>query len=176
MVAKTDCHLSAGLQRVDKKCTMNKRHKKSSESLSTLLTTLTSMALGEIVAEARGKVISLRVLPDGKVEVSLQGSGRLLGSEITDITTFSSAMRPNGTAYGEGQTILMLSDGGGSAEFKGTGVGKPTGRGGWRYSYGGAFQTITSQKLGRLLDVYIVGEYNADENGNYQWKDWEWKY
>jgi hypothetical protein len=117
-----------------------------------------SMALGEIVAEARGKVTSLRVLPDRKVEVSLQGSGKLLGSEIADITTFSSAMRPNGTAYGEGQTILMLSDGGGgSAEFKGTGVGK-TIAWGWRYSYGGAFQTVTSQKLGRLLDVYIVGE------------------
>lgn len=154
---------------------MNKRHKKFSESLSTLLTTLTSMALGEIVAELHGKVTNLRVVPDGKVEVSLQGSGKLLGSEVTDITTFSSTMRPNGTAHGEGQTILMLSDGG-SATWKGSGVGKPTGQGGWKYSFGGAFQTITSQKLGRLLDVYIVGEYNADENGNYQWKAWEWKY
>jgi hypothetical protein len=133
------------------------------------------MALGEIVAEVSGKITSLRVLPDGKVEVSQQGSGKLLGSEITEITTFSSAMRPNGTAYGEGQTIYMLSDGG-LAEFKGTGVGKPTGRGGWRYSFGGAFQNIASQKLGRLLDVYTVGEYNADENQNYQVKMWEWKY
>jgi hypothetical protein len=134
------------------------------------------MALGEIVAEVRGKVTNLRALPDGKVEVSLQGSGKLLGSEITDITTFSSAMRSNGAAYGEGQAILMLRDGGGSAEFKGTGIGKPTGQGGWRYSYGGTFHTVTSQKLVRLLDVYVVGEYNSDENGNYQWKLWEWKY
>jgi hypothetical protein len=133
------------------------------------------MALGEIVAEARGKVANLRVVPDGKVEVSLQGSGKLLGSEAIDITTFSSIMRPNGTAYGEGQTILMLNDSG-SATWKGSGVGKPTGQGGWRYSFGGSFQTITSQKLGRLLDVYIVGEYEADADGNYQWKEWEWKY
>jgi hypothetical protein len=121
-----------------------------------------------------GKVTTLRVLPDSKVEVSQQGSGKMLGSEITEISTFSSTMRPNGTAYGEGQSIRMLSDGG-SAEFKGTGVGKPSGRG-WRWSYGGTFQTVTSQKLGRLLDIYIVGEYNADENGNYQSKEWEWKY
>jgi hypothetical protein len=175
MVVKTDCHLSAALQRLDNKCTMNKRHKKSSESLSALLTTLTSMALGEIVAEVHGKTTSQRVLPDGKVEVSQQGSGKLLGSEITEITTFSSVMRPNGTANDEGQTIRMLSDGSGSAEFKATGVGKQIARG-WRYSYGGTFHNITSQKLGRLLDVYIVGEYNSDEDGNYQCKEWEWKY
>ena len=135
------------------------------------------MALGEIVAELRGKVASLRAMPDDKVEVTLQGSGKLFGSEVIDITTFSSTMRPNGIAYGEGQTILMLSDGNGSATWKGSGIGKPTGQGGWRYSFGGAFQTITSEKLGRrLLDVYIVGEFNSDENGNYQWKVWEWKY
>jgi hypothetical protein len=134
------------------------------------------MALGEIVAEVRGKVTNLRALPDGKVEVSLQGSGKLLGREITDITTFSSVMRSNGTAYGDGQAILMLREEVGSAEFKGTGIGKPTGHGGWRYSYGGTFHIITSEKLGRLLDVYVVGEYNSDENGNYQWKLWEWKY
>ena len=133
------------------------------------------MALGEIVAELHGKVTNLRVVQDGKVEVSLQGSGKLLGNEVIDITTFSSTMRPNGTAYGEGGTILMLSDGG-SSTWKGSGVGKPTGQGRWRYSFGGAFQTITSEKLGRLLDIYVVGEYNSDENGNYQWKIWEWKY
>jgi hypothetical protein len=84
-------------------------------------------------------------------------------------------MRPNGTSYGEGHQAIMSSDG--SAVWKGSGVGKPIGQGGgWKYAYAGAFQTVTSQKWGRLLDVYTVGEYDVDENGNYHWKIWEWKY
>jgi hypothetical protein len=132
------------------------------------------MALGEILGEVRGKITAMRVLPDGKMEVSQQGTGKLLGSEITEVVTYQPTMRSNGTAYGEAQQIIMSSDG--SAVWKGSGVGKPTGRGGWKYAYAGAFQTVASQKLGRLLDVYIVGEYDVDENGNYQWKAWEWKY
>jgi hypothetical protein len=60
--------------------------------------------------------------------------------------------------------------------MEGSGVGKLTGRGRWRYSYAGAFQTVTFQKSGRLLDVYTVGEYDVAENANYHWKVWEWKY
>jgi hypothetical protein len=132
------------------------------------------MAIGEELGEMRGKITAMRVLPDGKMEVSQQGTGKLLGSEITEVVTYQPTMRSNGTAYGEAQQIIMSSDG--SAVWKGSGVGKPTGRGGWKYAYAGAFQTVASQKLGRLLDVYIVGEYDVDENGNYQWKAWEWKY
>ena len=58
----------------------------------------TSMALGEVLGEARGKVAGLRALGDGIIEVSLQGKGTLLGSEMEDVTTFGSVMRPNGTA------------------------------------------------------------------------------
>jgi hypothetical protein len=41
----------------------------------------------------------------------------LLGSEITDAVTYWTVMRPNGTAYGEGQQAIMSSDG--SAVWKG---------------------------------------------------------
>jgi hypothetical protein len=133
------------------------------------------MALGEVLGEARGKIASMKVLPDGKVEVSVQGRGNLLGSEITDIVTYSAVMRPNGTAYGEAHEMAMSNDGG-LAVWTGAGVGKPTGHGGWKYSYGGAHQNASSQKWARLLDVYTVGEYEVDENGNYHWKLWEWKY
>jgi hypothetical protein len=135
------------------------------------------MALGEVLGEARGKVTAMRVLSDGKMEVSQQGNGKLLGSEITDTVTYWTVMRPNGTAYGEGHQIIMSSDGS-AAVWKGSGVGKPIGQGGggWKYAYAGAFQTVSSQKWGRLLDVYTVGEYDVDQNQNYHWKMWEWKY
>jgi hypothetical protein len=135
------------------------------------------MAIGEVLGEARGKITAMRVLSDGKMEVSQQGTGNLLGSEITDAVTYWTVMRPNGTAYGEGNQLIMSSDG--SAVWKGSGVGKPIGQGssgGWKYAYAGAFHTVSSQKWRRLFDVYTVGEYDVDQNQNYHWKMWEWKY
>jgi hypothetical protein len=133
------------------------------------------MTLGEELGEGRGKITTIRVLPDGKMEVSQQGNGKLLGSEISDAATYWTVMRPNGTAYGEGQQAIMSGDGG-SAVWKGSGVGKPIGQGGWKYAVAGAFQTVTSQKWGRLLDVCTVQEYDVDQNQNYHWKIWKWKY
>jgi hypothetical protein len=70
-----------------------------------------------------------------------------------------------------------MSSDGGSAVWKGSGVGKPIGQGGgWKYAVAGTFQTVVSQKWGRLLDVCTVQEYDVDQNQNYHWKIWEWKY
>jgi hypothetical protein len=132
------------------------------------------MALGEMLGEASGKVAGLRALGHGKIEVSLQGKGTFLDTEIEDVTTFWSVMRPNGTAYGRGNSVHMSSEG--MAEWKGSGVGRPTGPGVWKYSYGGIYTIVTPQKWQRLLDVYTAGEYENDANGNYRWKLWEWKF
>ncbi|MGH9990520.1 MAG: hypothetical protein ACREAS_08800 [Nitrososphaera sp.] len=133
-----------------------------------------SMALGEVLGEARGKVAGLKALGNGKIEVSLQGKGQLLGSDMDDVVTFWSVMRPNGTAYGQGNSIQMSTEG--MAEWRGSGVGRPTGPGAWRYSYGGVYTIATPEKWQRLLNVYTAGEYEDDTNGNYHWKLWEWKY
>jgi hypothetical protein len=134
----------------------------------------TSMPLGEVLGEARGKVAGLRALGDGIIEVSLQGKGTLLGSEMEDVTTFGSVMRPNGTAYGQGNSIQMSTEG--MAEWRGSGVGKPTGPGAWKYAYGGVYTIATPEKWQRLLNVFTAGEYENDANGNYHWKLWEWKF
>jgi hypothetical protein len=83
-------------------------------------------------------------------------------------------MRPNGTAYGQGNAIQMSTDG--MTEWRGSGIGKPTGPGAWKYAYGGVYTNATSEKWRRLLNVYTAGEYEDDGNGNYYWKLWEWKY
>ncbi|HEY1248230.1 MAG TPA: hypothetical protein VGE97_04515 [Nitrososphaera sp.] len=132
------------------------------------------MALGELLGEASGKVAGLRALGEGKIEVSLQGKGKFLGTEIEDVTTFWSVMRPNGTAYGQGNSIQMSSEG--MAQWQGSGVGRLTGPGVWKYSYGGVYTIATPQKWQRLLDVYTAGEYENDASGNYRWKLWEWKF
>ncbi len=84
-------------------------------------------------------------------------------------------MRPNGTAYGEGQQAIMSDDG--SAVWKGSGVSRPIGQGGgWKYAVVCAFQTVASPNSGRLFDVCTVEEYEVDQNQNYHWKMWEWRY
>lgn len=94
---------------------------------------MASMALGEMLGEASGKVAGLRAVGDGKVEVSIQGKGVMLGSEIEDVTTFRSVMRPNGTAYGQGNSVQMSAEG--MAEWHGSGVGRPAGPGTCKYPY-----------------------------------------
>jgi hypothetical protein len=93
---------------------------------------------------------------------------------MEDVTTFGSVMRPNGTAYGQGNSIQMSAEG--MAEWRGSGVGTPTGPGAWKYAYSGVYTIATPEKWERLLNVYTAGKYENDANGNYQWKLWEWKF
>jgi hypothetical protein len=91
------------------------------------------MALGDQIGEASGKVTGNRVITpmvgtqqQARIEVSFQGSGTLLGQEITDIGTYWQTLKPGGTLYGEGDVLYITGDGQ-SAHWRGFGVGRPTG-------------------------------------------------
>jgi hypothetical protein len=134
------------------------------------------MAIGEVIEQEAGKVTGMRVLPEGALEVSAQGSGKVLGIDSTMLTTFSAQPRPAaGVLYGEGGGIITTKEGD-MATFRGSGVGRPKGSSGqaasWRYSV--TYQT-NSQKLNRLNGCVCVGEFEVDDNGNFQDKQWEWK-
>ena len=131
--------------------------------------------LGEVIGESHGKVGVPRVLDEhGKVEVSEQGSGKLMGMEVTNWITFWAVPRPDGTLWGEGQGTSTTRDG----EFvtwKGHGIGQLTGRGGAASWRGALYFQNASPKLARLLKTPAVYEYEADENGNTHLKLWDWK-
>src|SRR5437762_5307451 len=94
--------------------------------------------LGEQIYQARGKRTGRRVLSADsgfKVEVSLEGVGKLLGVDVNEIGTYTSETRPDGSLYGEGQGIVLANDGA-TATWKGAGVGKFLGGG--AVSYRGA--------------------------------------
>jgi hypothetical protein len=134
--------------------------------------------LGEQLGEASGKIIVTKILPsDGptpKLEISFQGSGKLLGMDMNDFCTYWQTVRPGGVLYGEGQNIMITTDGN-TAIWTGFGVGRPTGRfPAGTFSVCGSFQTA-SEKLAHLNTVANVVEYQVDENGNYAWKMWAWK-
>jgi len=131
--------------------------------------------LGELIYQGSGKRIVRRVLSAEpvKVEVTFEGSGKILGTDAMEIGTYTSVIRSDGSIYGEGQGVLMTS-GGDSIIWKGTGVGTFKERGAVSYR-GAVYYQTAAQKLSRLNTVAGVFEFEADENGNTQSKVWEWK-
>ena len=132
--------------------------------------------LGDKIGEETGKVTGQRVLAtDGPpmVETSFQASGSLYGVSHMTIGTYQATMRPDGTLYGEGQGVVMASDGG-AATWKGSGLGK-IGVGS-AVSYRGAiyYQTAAPNLL-RLNEVAAVFEYEVDGDGNTIGRVWEWE-
>jgi hypothetical protein len=61
--------------------------------------------LGEKIGEISGKIIMQRVLPnlggDPKMETSFQATGSVLGTNVSDTGTYLTALRTDGTQYGE---------------------------------------------------------------------------
>jgi hypothetical protein len=134
--------------------------------------------LGEKLGEERGQMTGMRVLPLGphgpRVEVSFQASGTILGQVGTDVGTYISTARPDGTMMGEGQGVVMTGEGD-MANWTATGVGKFTGKGtaiNWR---GALFYQTTSPRLAQLNGTAVVFEFDVDENGKTEARIWEWK-
>ncbi|MBI3695744.1 MAG: hypothetical protein HY238_13010 [Acidobacteria bacterium] len=133
--------------------------------------------LGDMIGELRGKRTGRRVLaPEGaglKVEVSFEGSGKILGIDVNEIGTYWSATRPDGTLYGEGHGVIV-SHTGDLANWIGAGVGtfKEGGAVGYR---GAIYYQTASPKLARLNSVSVVYEFEVDPQGNTHSKEWEWK-
>ena len=135
--------------------------------------------LGEQIGQESGQTTGLRVLPGDsaggvQVEVSFQHSGTLLGIHGSTMGTYTSVTRPDGSLYGEGQGAFMTEDGE-VAAWKGSGVGRFTGRGtavSWR---GAIYYQTTSGRLSRLNGLAALFENDIDESGKSEDRTYEWK-
>lgn len=144
------------------------------------------MALGDKVGETSGKVTGTRVItPSGtqpvQLEVSIQGSGKVLGEDVTEIGTYVQTLRPGGVLYGEGDVLYIITDDNNendnneTAHWRGFGVGRPTGPfPAGHFAVCGSSET-ESKALRRLNRVAIVTEFDVDEKGNYHATAWEWR-
>lgn len=132
---------------------------------------------GEKIGEGSGKVISQRVLPNQgggpKMETSFRASGTLLRVNETERGTYWSVVRPDGTLYGEGQGIIMGSDGD-VATWVGQGVGTIKKDGAVSYR-GAIYHQSSSPRWSRLNSVAAIFEYEVDAEGNTRAQLWEWK-
>jgi hypothetical protein len=133
--------------------------------------------LGDKVYETSGKIIGRRVLPNPgggpKMEISIETQGKLLGIEVTETGTYWSAVRPDGSLFGEGQGILV-GKGGELATWVAQGVGtmKPDGGTSFR---GAVYYSSSSRDWARLNSIAVVYEYEAGAQGNTSAQAWEWK-
>lgn len=132
---------------------------------------------GDKLGQSSGKVTSRRVLPSQgagpKMETSFEASGKLLGVDVKETGTYWSAVRPDGSLYGEGQGIIM-GKGGEVATWVGQGVG--TFKKGGAVSYRGAvYYQTASPGWSRLNTVAAIFEYEVDAQGKSRAQLWEWK-
>jgi hypothetical protein len=133
--------------------------------------------MGDRLGESSGRITGVRVLPSEEdqvwLEMSFQGSGTLLGQEMTEFGTYRQTVRPGGVLYGEGH-VVMMSPAGDVVDWLGGGIGRPTGPG-YKASFGvTGTATTRSEKLGRIAEVADVIEYEVEEDGSYRWSMWEW--
>ena len=130
--------------------------------------------IGDLFGDFKGKIVGFRVLPDGKIEGTEQGVGKLLGMDAYEMDTGTSTPMPNGILMTERNGLLTTVDGD-ILQIRINGIGWLTGKG-QKSSYRGvSYQTTQSQKLERLNRVVGVWEYELDENGEWTLKIWEWK-
>jgi hypothetical protein len=133
--------------------------------------------LGELLGQARGKVVSYRILSvdngAATVEVSFRDSGTVVGVDYVEMGTYCSKPSPEGFLYGSGQGVLM-SKAGGQATWIGHGIGKFKAAGGVSWRGALYFQSGTDD-LARLNGVVSVFEYETDAEDNTTSSYWEWK-
>jgi hypothetical protein len=134
--------------------------------------------LGEKIGQTNGRVTNRRVLGcEGggvRVEVSFQTTGKLLGHDISELGTYTSMMKPGGSFFGEGQGVLMTKDGD-AILWRGSGAGKPTGKGMGATYRGAIYYDTASPKFTQLNAICGIFEYEVDENGNTSAIISEWK-
>ena len=135
--------------------------------------------LGDLFYEAKGKIISKRVLDlEGpKIESSYFLEGRMRGEiEVVEIGTFTSISIGDGAYFVEGKEIVTVK--GSSDEMatvKAQGISKLIGDSSKLISGSNFYRSSTTGKLSFLNNLVGVHEASVDNDGNIIYKVWEWK-
>jgi len=127
--------------------------------------------LGELIGEFKGKNTGWRVLPDGKIETTAQGTGKILGKDAFVLSTSVGSME-NGIFMGEVTSVFTTMEGE-NVMSKGIAVGFPSGNGG--ATRAASIHTTQAKSLVRLNKVVGLHEYDTDMQDNWTGKIWEWK-
>jgi hypothetical protein len=128
--------------------------------------------LGALIGEFKGKNTGWRVLSDGKIETTAQGTGKLLGMDVWMVSTTVGTMT-NGMFMGEVSSFFTTMTGG-TTMAKGYAIAWSDGKGGGTTRVA-TIHTTTAPKLARLNKVIGLYEIDTDVENNFSGKIWEWK-
>lgn len=127
--------------------------------------------LGDLIGEFRGRNTAYRVLSDGKLEVTTQGTGKILGMDAFIASTTVGAME-NGVFTGEVNCMITTMEGD-AVMMKACAAGWSSEKGG--VTRAASYQITKSQKLMRLTKMIGLHEYETDMKDEWTGKIWEWK-
>ncbi|HEX6647303.1 MAG TPA: hypothetical protein VF047_08995 [Nitrososphaeraceae archaeon] len=132
--------------------------------------------IGDLFYEAKGKILSKRVLDlEGpKIESSYFLEGKMREIEVVEIGTFTSIPTSEGAYFVEGKDIVTVKGDNEMATVKTQGISKQ--KDSSKVVSGSNF--YRSSKTGKLsfLDNLVgIHEASVDNGGNIIYKVWEWK-
>ncbi|MGZ5471006.1 MAG: hypothetical protein ACXWFB_12545 [Nitrososphaeraceae archaeon] len=133
--------------------------------------------LGDLFYEAKGKILSKRVLDlEGpKIESSYLLEGKMREIEVIEIGTFTSIPTSEGAYVVEGKDIVTVKGGNEMATVKTQGISKF--KDSSKVVSGSNFYNSSKTgKLSFLNNLVGVHEASVDQDGNIIYKVWEWKY
>jgi hypothetical protein len=127
----------------------------------------------ELIGEFKGKNTVYRVLPDGVMEVSGQGNGKILGVDAFLATT-SIGIMEEGVFSGEVNASITTMAGD-TITMQAYAVGYPAPSGNGGVSRAGSTQMTTSDKFMALNKTVLLHEYQTGMDDNWTGKIWIWK-
>jgi len=134
--------------------------------------------IGDLIGELTGKIVGQRVIrrhhfTELTIERSTESKGKILGMDVTFITTVKLRERPQGGMYVEGNGIMMTLNGE-KVVLHGSGISIP-GKGPSMNMRGIRYAQTTSPSFSRLNNVALVFEIETTPEGTVHDKMWEWK-
>jgi hypothetical protein len=139
--------------------------------------------LGDLIYEAKGKVIAQRILavaPQTKIENTVLLDGIMHGViNITDTGTFINSATGDGVYYNQGQGIITTKDRRDMAVWTAQGIQQHniTDENNNNSLFRGSafYYTASKGKLAFLNNIMTVFKSEVDNAGNILNKEWEWK-
>jgi hypothetical protein len=127
--------------------------------------------LGELIGEFKGNVTGVRILPEGKTEMSIHGSGKIIGIDATYASTGVFTLLDNNVLMEVGNGLITTID----HDFAAMNIMRisvSTGKGRVASFRDATYYFPKSEKLSQLNKVIGVSEFETDEKGDWILKVW----
>jgi hypothetical protein len=129
------------------------------------------VTLGEPYFVEKGKSLVQREISPNMALYSFTANGTINGNiEVTDIGEFLSISIGDNLVFEPGQGLIATKDGSETASYSSMDIGNST-----NYQGASIYRTNSTGVLSFLNNTMGIYKGEADENGNFELKEWQWK-